>query len=222
MDRQKVCFISCVNDEDQYARAVSHIDMLYPPKGVTVEKVAIRHAKSMASGYNEAMEKSDARYKVYIRQNTMIINRMFLHDLLFLFEQHPDLGMFGVIGAKDLPASGNWWDSPTKAGKMLEHRHTYSYLSFLEAEYAYQQVEAIDGALMATQYDLPWPEVVDGWHVYDTVQSLKFQQAGFKVGVPHQPHPWVLHESALQFDESPSTRSVSLFQKWRDSRDDDD
>lgn len=54
----KVCFISCVNDEDQYARAASHIDMLYPPKGVTVEKVAIRHAKSMASGYNEAMEKA--------------------------------------------------------------------------------------------------------------------------------------------------------------------
>ncbi len=77
MDEQRICFITCVNDEALYSRAVSHIDMLHLPRGFSVDKIGIRGAKSMTSGYNKAMNESDAKYKVYIHQDTMLINRMF-------------------------------------------------------------------------------------------------------------------------------------------------
>ncbi|WP_078392168.1 glycosyltransferase family protein [Shouchella patagoniensis] len=215
MDKQRVCFITCVNDEALYRRSVSHIDMLHLPRGFSVDKIGIRGAVSMTSGYNKAMKESDAKYKVYIHQDTMIINRMFLYDLLFLFEHHPKLGMLGVIGAKELPINGVWWDSFAKAGKILENRDTYGYLSFIEADYAYQPVEVIDGVLMATQYDLPWEEEFDGWHLYDTTQSLLFQKAGFEVGIAHQPHPWVLHECGVDFDQSAYANYIARFLIWK-------
>ncbi|MBM7840510.1 hypothetical protein JOC54_003802 [Alkalihalobacillus xiaoxiensis] len=215
LDKTKVCFITCVNDEHLYRRAVSHIDMLHLPRGFTIEKKAVREAGSMTSGYNQAMKESDAAYKVYIHQDTMIINRMFLYDLLFLFQHHPTLGLLGVIGAKDIPANGVWWDSSEKAGKILENRTTYGYLSFIEADYAYQQAAAIDGVLMATQHDLEWIEEFDGWHLYDTTQSLVFKAAGYEVGIAHQPHPWVLHECGTEFDQAAYVANIERFNRWR-------
>lgn len=215
LDKNKICFITCVNDEQLYRRAVNHIDMLHFPRDFTVEKKAVREASSMTSGYNQAMSESDAAYKVYIHQDTMIINRMFLYDLLFLFQHHPNLGLLGVIGSRDIPENGIWWDSPEKAGKILENRTTYGYLSFIEANYAYQQAATIDGVLMATQYDLKWTEEFDGWHLYDTTQSLLFQDAGYEVGIAHQPHPWVLHECGTEFDQEAYLTNINKFHSWR-------
>ncbi len=126
--------------------------------------------------------------------------------------------MLGVIGAKELPVNGVWWDSPAKAGKILENRGTYGYLSFIEADYAYQQVAVIDGVLMATQYDLPWIEEFDGWHLYDTTQSLLFHEAGFEVGIAHQPHPWVLHECGVDFDQPAYANDIVRFLIWKENR----
>ncbi|MFB4210461.1 glycosyltransferase family protein [Shouchella sp. JSM 1781072] len=215
MNKKEICFITCVNDETLYERAASHIDMLYLPRDYTVTKIAIRDALSMTSGYNTALKQSNAKYKVYLHQDTMIINRMFLHDLLFLFENHPSLGMFGVIGAKDLPENSVWWDSKLKAGKILEKRDTYGYLSFIEADYAFQTAAVIDGVLMATQYDIPWEEQFDGWHFYDVSQSFLFQNKGYEVGIAHQPHPWVMHECGEEFDQLAYGRYLHQFHKWQ-------
>ncbi|GAF21697.1 MULTISPECIES: glycosyltransferase family protein [Shouchella] len=216
-NKTKICFITCVNDEVLYRRSVSHIDMLYLPRGYTVEKIAIRNAKSMTSGYNEALQQSNAKYKVYLHQDTMIINRMFLHDLLFLFENHPSLGMFGVIGSKELPENSVWWESEQKAGKILEKRETYGYLSFIEADYAFQSAAVIDGVMMATQYDLPWEEQFDGWHFYDVSQSVLFVHHGYEVGIAHQPHPWIMHECGEEFDSFAYATYVHQFHLWKNT-----
>ncbi len=55
--------------------------------------------------------------------------------------------------------------------------------------------EAVDGFLMATQYDIPWREdVFNGWDYYDASQSFEFRKAGYSVVVPHQDPPWCLHD----------------------------
>lgn len=46
---------------------------------------------------------------------------------------------------------------------------------------------AIDGLLMAAQYDVEWREdLFRGFHFYDTSQSLEFQKHGYQVGVACQ------------------------------------
>lgn len=59
----------------------------------------------------------------------------------------------------------------------------------------YLEVEAVDGLLMATQYDIPWREdLFHKWDFYDISQSFEFLRAGYKVVVPGQDPVWYLHD----------------------------
>lgn len=41
----------------------------------------------------------------------------------------------------------------------------------------FQEVEALDGLLIATQYDLPWREgLFQGWDIYDISQCTEFRR----------------------------------------------
>lgn len=177
-----------------------------------VELIDIRKADSMASGYQAAMQDSDAKYKVYVHQDTFIINRSFIYDILYVFQQNDELGMIGVIGAEEVPQSGIWWEASKKAGKVIEYRNTYSYLSFDEINETVKTVQALDGLLLATQYDLPWrKEIFDGWHLYDTSQCFEFRKKGYLVGIPYQKEPWVIHACGNEFDQIEYSHYLEVF-----------
>ena len=59
----------------------------------------------------------------------------------------------------------------------------------------YQQVEAVDGLLIATQYDICWREdLFDGWDYYDVSQCGEFKKKGYRIVVAGQPDKsWVIH-----------------------------
>ncbi|MCY8785632.1 glycosyltransferase family protein [Bacillus spizizenii] len=202
VNENTICFITCVNDDTLYDLCLRHIQSLSVPPHMKVELIDIRKADSMASGYQAAMQDSDAKYKVYVHQDTFIINRSFIYDILYVFQQNDQLGMIGVIGAEEVPQSGIWWEASKKAGKVIEYRNTYSYLSFDEINETVKTVQALDGLLLATQYDLPWQkEIFDGWHLYDTSQCFEFRKKGYLVGIPYQKEPWVIHACGNEFDQ---------------------
>ena len=59
-------------------------------------------------------------------------------------------------------------------------------------------VEAIDGLLMATQYDIPWREdLFTHFDFYDVSQSFEMRKAGYQILVPYQEIPWVIHDSGF-------------------------
>ena len=67
-----------------------------------------------------------------------------------------------------------------------------------EAKNGVIEVEAIDGLLMATQYDIPWREdLFDKWDFYDVSQSLEFIRHGYKVVVPYMEKPWCIHDDGF-------------------------
>ena len=56
-------------------------------------------------------------------------------------------------------------------------------------------MDAIDGFLMVTQYDLPWREdLFDKWDFYDCSQSMEFIRQGYRVVVPNMKAPWCVHD----------------------------
>ncbi|MEH7456466.1 glycosyltransferase family protein [Bacillus sp. JJ1127] len=199
MNNKKVCFISCVNNFDEYNTALQHIQSLKIPNGYEIETIAIENAVSLTSGYNEAMKKSDAKYKVYLHQDTYILNQNFLYDIITLFEKNQKLGMAGVLGAKRIPSISGWprrftygglYHAPTKGNTEL--------LWFHRVINEYERVLAIDGFIMFTQYDLVWREdIFQGWHFYDISQSLEFVKLGYEVGVVKQVSPWCLHDCGV-------------------------
>lgn len=192
---RRIAFISCVNNEDWYSECQLYIKNLYIPKGMGAELIAIRGASSMTSGYNAGMRQSDAKYKVYVHQDCFITYKYFIPELLKLFENEK-IGIAGTIGSRKLPATGIWWDGMRVYGRIL---HACEAESIVDSEveqvdFGYIDVEAVDGLMMATQYDVPWREdLFTGWHFYDVSQCKELQRRGFITVVPHQRDFWCIH-----------------------------
>lgn len=163
----------------------------------------------MAAGYQAGMEATPARYKVYLHQDTFMTHRGFLHELLRLFRLYPRLGMVGVVGTTRLPRTGVWfWRNPFHCyGRLWEYRrpggpsallgpanrrrlHLMRFRSFVGD---YLTAAAVDGLLVATQYDLPWEDELGGFELYEQVQALRFIRAGLEVGIARQEAIWCLH-----------------------------
>ena len=195
-NEKEICFITCVNDEDWYAEALLYLKHLRLPAGFFAEYRAVRGAPSMAAGYNQAMRQSAAKYKVYLHQDTLIVNKNLAADLLALFTDS-SIGMVGVIGCRALPTSGIWWDGRRTYGRVLHACEAESVVDseLKEPHGAYVPVEAADGLFLATQYDIPWREdLFTGFHLYDTSQCFEFKRHGYKTVVPNQTAGfWCIH-----------------------------
>jgi len=189
-----IAFVIVKNNESSYQESLKHIATMDIPNGYTVNIITVINARSLAAAYNSAMCSSKARYKVYMHQDVLLLNRFFLHDVIRIFSSNAFVGMIGVCGCSKLPPSGVWWEADVKYGKVLEYRGVFRDLSFSEVNNDVQFVEAIDGLLMVTQYDLPWREdLFNGFHFYDTSQCLEFRKAGLYVAIPRQMTPWCIH-----------------------------
>ena len=195
LDAKKICFITCVNNEELYAEALLYLKHLHMPEGMQAEYVGVRGAASMAAGYNEGMRKSDAKYKVYLHQDTLVVNKDLAADLLRLFAD-ASIGAVGVIGCRSLPRSGVWWDGLRTYGRVLHACEPESVTDTVcqQPSGEYIEVESVDGLLLITQYDLPWREdLFTGWHFYDTSQCREFARAGYRVVIPRQEDFWCIH-----------------------------
>ena len=195
-DASKIAFITCVNDEEKYEECLLYLRHLRLPGGMTAEYIPMRGAASMAAGYNAAMRSSDARLKVYLHQDVLVVNKDFVRDIQEIFADG-SIGMIGVVGCRSLPASGIWWDGMRCYGRVLHACEPESVVDseMQEPEGPYVEVEAADGLLLATQYDIPWrEELFRGWHFYDTSQCMEFARRGKKVVVPNQTADfWCVH-----------------------------
>lgn len=189
---KKIAFIICVNDECYYQECLFYIGRLHLPEGVELEIYPVRGAASMCQGYQQAMQQSDAAYKVYMHQDVFLINQDFLLRMLKLFEDHPKAGLAGVLGAHQLPVERRFyrsWDVGNVFG-CNEKRAFHNELCKNE-----QKVTLLDGMLLMTRADFPWREEwLSGWDFYDISMSLEYQQEGYEVWIPAQDQPWCIHD----------------------------
>ncbi len=208
LDPHAIAFVTLVNNETQYATCCRYLDALEIPSGYTVERVAVYGATSMAEGYQRAMESSTARYKLYVHQDSYLVHRGLLPELLHLFSTYPRLGMVGVVGATRLPSKAIWWlnNAFNTYGRLREYfrpggfpaslylrRRVLHFSRFRSVVGDYQPAAVVDGLFLATQYDLPWANSLGGFELYDHVQALEFIKAGLEVGIARQEAIWCLH-----------------------------
>lgn len=190
------CFIVCTNNMIYFDECARYINRLSVPDGYEVTLLAIENAKSITSGYNEGMNASDARYKIYLHQDAFIINQNFLFDILSLF-QDSSIGIIGVVGSPQLPYDGMMWHGPRVGALYRQQPYTPS-VSQSNTKIDYTEVECVDGLIMITQYDLPWREdLFTGWDFYDISQCFEFRKSNYKVVVPEQVNPWVIHDDGI-------------------------
>ena len=209
MNDKKICFIMCINDELYEEECIRYIKRLHVPEEYEVQQLSVLGAKSMADGYNEAMQQTDAKYKVFLHQDVFIVYKNFIRDLLWIFDQDKEIGMIGMVGSPVMPAEGVMW-ADDRIGSLFTSNIKQAGPALIgQVKMPYEQVEAIDGLLMATQADLPWREdIFDGWDFYDVSQSMEFRKKGYKVVVPHMEIPWCLHDDGYV--------NLERYFKWRD------
>lgn len=193
---RQFCFIICTNDPIYAEECIYYIRHLIVPAGMEIDILTVEDAKSLTSAYNEAMECSQAKYKVYLHHDTFIINPYFIRDCLAVFAQDERIGMLGNVGVQSMPRSGVMWDADRYG--MLYEQHIYEtelLANPIGGDAPYLEAEAIDGFLMVTQYDVPWREdLFDRWDFYDCSQSMEFIRRGYKVVVPNLKAPWCVHD----------------------------
>lgn len=194
MNLKKIAFIICVNNELYFEECCWYINRLHIPDSFEIDIISVREAHSMTEAYNAAMESSDAKYKVYLHQDVFIYNQNFISDILKVFQADEAIGMLGLIGGRKLPENGviyKGWD----CGKIITSNWTSTgrLVSFQEEPYVF--VDAVDGLLLATQYDIRWREdILKDWDFYDVAQAFEFKKAGYHIVVPYQKAAWVNHD----------------------------
>ena len=196
-NKNTFCFIICSNDPNFEKESLIYIRRLDIPEGYEVDILTVVEAASMTSGYNEAMNASNAKYKIYLHQDVFIVNKNFLKDVLEIFSC-PQIGMIGMVGVIKMPMHGVMWYS-NRVGKLYTNTILESKI-WSETEFMgdFKEVEAIDGLLMVTQYDIKWREdLFDKWDFYDVSQSMEFRKNGYKIVVPKQDRPWCIHDEGI-------------------------
>lgn len=201
MNINKIEFIVCVNNERYFEECEWYIKRLVIPNGFEVKITPIRGAVDIANAYNKSMSESDAQYKVYLHQDTFILNRDFISDIVSIFGTDLKIGLIGVLGGKPLPNNAICYDNWNLGGT-----YACNVLNTFNIERGnpnhkitdYYEAEAIDGMIMVTRYDIPWRSDLNyGWDFYDVSQSLEFIRAGWKVIIPRQKELWCLHDCGI-------------------------
>jgi len=199
MNDHKFTFILCTNDALLLEECMHYINHLAVPEGYETDLLTIPDAVCMTQGYNEAMQASDAKYKIYMHQDVFILNKYLLHDLLSIFKSDPQIGMIGMVGYERVSPDGIMWNAE-RSGNLYVRKPKSPYPALSSYRYditrdSYTPVALADGFFLATSRDFPWDtDKLDGWDFYDTFQCIRFLSEGYKIVVPRQSHPWCMHD----------------------------
>ena len=199
MNNYKFCFIICVNNQTYLNECIHYINHLSIPTGYEIDLLTIFDAPSITRGYQEAMEQTDAKYKIYIHQDVFILNKNLLHDLLKIFHSDSQIGLIGMVGYDTVSPNGIMWHQP-RFGNMYNKKEIATYPILSDYHYSliedgYRYVAEIDGFFMTTCIDIPWNTIeLDGWDFYDAFQCMEFLSMSYKIAVPNQRFPWCFHD----------------------------
>lgn len=206
-DYHKINIIFCTNDDLYCEECVRYIRRLRIPDGMKLEITAVKKADSMTSGYNIAMHTNNAGYKIYIHQDTFIIDTYILDKIVKTFESDHDIGLIGNSGTVMLPKDGIWWSDKQNnyknwRGNLYQDLLlNTSKLVTLCRNGRVENAVAIDGIFMATSKDITWREdVFNGWHFYDISQTYEFRRAGYKTVFLNDDKIALLHEVTSKKD----------------------
>lgn len=198
MNESKIAFIICVNNKLYFQECNFYIQRLTVPTGMEIEVIGIQEAESMCAAYNAGMKSTDARYKIYMHQDVFIQKKDFLEEIVRRFQGDKKLGMIGMVGGVGMPKTGVTYLAWNRGIVDCREPDMAYQLICDRGREADSYVDAIDGLLMATQYDIEWREdLFREFDFYDISQSFEMRRKGFSIQVPKQEEPWVIHDSSF-------------------------
>ena len=158
--------------------------------------------------YNRRMSESASKYKIYLDENTKIVDDSCIEQILRIFKNNPDIGIIGLSGAEVMSTHGIALQSAKRCGKIFIG-DDQQIMSWSEINGDYQIVDAVDGFFMATQYDIPWNNNFDDEVFANSAQCVEFRRRGYKSAVLKQEKPSI-KTSSKQFTINPMVQNAFL------------
>lgn len=163
MNAKKFEIIIHVTDEATCQRLIQSLQAVNVPENFDAAIQPVTGDEKYFA-YDTAMRSSDAKYKIYINEHTIINDENFLFKLLEIFSDE-SIGAVGTSGAVELSTHGISLTSAKRAGKNFRG-----------------EVEIVDGFFFATQYDLPWrADLFTDNFFGGQAQCVEFKRAGYKI-----------------------------------------
>lgn len=180
MTKEIIRFIICYDEERYLEECIYYINKLQIPLGFGIEIVSVKGVCSLSEEHNAAIQKYKGKYKIFLDQRTFIIRDTFLYDMLLLFRENPQIGMFGVLGKEA--------QEKTDKGRVLVWKEDSLDEINCQSGTGMERAVSLNGMLIATQYDAEWEETWDG------LSCNQMQERGYEIVIPHQDSMWCLYD----------------------------
>lgn len=190
MNSRKIAFIVAQNMDGEPFALEDDLTEVKIPEGYRAELVLVdARGRRKASAWQEAMITSDAKYKIYLDEDVRILQKDFFAKLLEIFFADDSIAIIGVSGVEQLPTSGVVQDAVKRMGMFQKVDGTVEKCEAVDGQW--QEVAAVDGFFVATQYDISWREDYLDDVFFITAQSVRFRQKGYKTVLAAQKLPWI-------------------------------
>lgn len=206
---KKICFIAAYNDDSYIKELLFYVNNLKLSEGYELEYKFIKSCGNISKDYNHAMKESNARYKVYLAENTFIIEENFLVNILEIFMDNK-IGMIGMVGSSSIPTNAILNTSNNIYGRINSNINgKMELLDFNQISDVYKRVKCIEKYVIVTQYDVNWREdLFDTDCFYEMSQCVEFSKLDYDIVVPSQENPWCIY-----FGEN--INNGELYEKYR-------
>lgn len=149
----------------------------------------INNGESLTKAYNRGLKQAKYDIVVFCHDDLTIETKQWGNKLVKLFDKHPEYGIIGVAGSKNMPVSGQWWENRNKMYGRVAHTHEgKTWLSAYSEDLGHNLEETVivDGVWFAVdkrRIKKDFNENVEGFHFYDVTFSFENFLEGVKVGV---------------------------------------
>lgn len=215
INKNKISFIYLSDNNLLVQESIKYVKALNVPEGMEVEIITIEKSDNIIDGFNEAIVLTDAKYKVYLQHDALIINKNFLSDILNIFLENIQLGMIGVIGYKEEEKDIHFGKIYGKCSDKME-LHEFNHITN-----SYESVDVISEFIMITQYDIPITQIeTDNYSKHNILHCKQLRELGYEIGVCKQEKPWLLYDNSnfMEVDNGclghdTLQKGISLFKK---------
>lgn len=196
--KDKIAIIIHCTDEQYQEECINYVELLEIPDKYKVDLFVVAGDSHKSAAYNEAMNASDAKYKLYLSQTTFVLQKDCITQCIDLFEENDKLGMLGILGGRGKQQLGKAIVSNAEGTELLDYQ---------KGKDKYNIVDRLDEAFIFTQYDIPWSEDI-------SEHARLCGDKGYYAAVPYQDIAWCQVDRKTEFEGTTEAQQIYNYIKF--------
>jgi len=209
-DDHKILFV--LNETEENAeKAIVYLQSLQIPEGYTAEVALPKQETTVAAYYHAVQQSSNARYKVYLDEGTVILQKDFLEQAIGVLSADQEIGLLGVLGTDQLLTDGVLYLAPHKWGQVIKGNGQRIVGETIPG--ACRDVRVAGGGILVTQYDIPWRyDLFNGTLFLSASASVEYRREGLRTVVLRTEEDAILLPgAAMELDEIDQMRFLDEY-----------